>query len=415
MLPQTPRFALFVALVVGVARPSAGATLHVPGGYPTLQAAIDVASPGDEIVVAPGTYSGPGNHTVELRGKSLHLRSEGGPDVTILDAQGSAVEPRRVFLIHELEGPACRIEGFTITGGWAPAGSPVDIGAGMFLGSASPTVEDCVFEGNHGWTGAGLAMDHSLATIRGCIFRANEGNFSPALDVANSEPTVEDCRVEGNVASAGAAVQCRIFDAAIFGRCLFLDNRGSGGGAFAVNQGYARLQDCVFLRNETLASSGRGTVAATGLARLVILRCTLADNDARGTGTVFAASLGGSSPLVEIDHSILGFDRSGQAVLLADAGASAALSCADLFGNAAGDWTGAIAGQLGVDGNFSSDPRFCDRPGGNVMLRQDSPCAPPGATGCGLVGALGVGCGPVALDEESWARIKARHRGVVGP
>ena len=35
--------------------------LHVPSGYPTIQAAIDAAVRGDEIVIADGTYRGAGN------------------------------------------------------------------------------------------------------------------------------------------------------------------------------------------------------------------------------------------------------------------------------------------------------------------------------------------------------------------
>jgi hypothetical protein len=31
-------------------------------------------------------------------------------------------------------------------------------------------------------------------------------------------------------------------------------------------------------------------------------------------------------------------------------------------------------------------------------------------TRCRLIGALPVGCGPVTIEQESWARIKARYR-----
>lgn len=37
---------------------SIGATLRVPQDYSTIQAAIESASPGDEVVISPGTYEG---------------------------------------------------------------------------------------------------------------------------------------------------------------------------------------------------------------------------------------------------------------------------------------------------------------------------------------------------------------------
>src|SRR5262245_15837686 len=56
-------------------------TLHVPSEYPTIQAAIDAAVDGDEIIVAPGTY----HEAINFNGKALHLHSSDGPETTIID------------------------------------------------------------------------------------------------------------------------------------------------------------------------------------------------------------------------------------------------------------------------------------------------------------------------------------------
>jgi hypothetical protein len=93
--------------------------------------------------------------------------------------------------------------------------------------------------------------------------------------------------------------------------------------------------------------------------------------------------------------------------------ASIAISCSDVYGNAGGDWVGCIAGRLGVDGNFSADPLFCDAEGGDFTLSAESPCLPgnhPDGVDCGLIGAFGQGCGPVSVEQETWAGIKARYR-----
>ena len=60
--------------------------------------------------------------------------------------------------------------------------------------------------------------------------------------------------------------------------------------------------------------------------------------------------------------------------------------------------------------NFSADPLFCDPDNGDFTIRSNSPCAPPGVTGCGLIGALGVGCGPVSVEPLSWGGIKGKYR-----
>ena len=54
------------------------------------------------------------------------------------------------------------------------------------------------------------------------------------------------------------------------------------------------------------------------------------------------------------------------------------ISCSDGFGNAGGDWTGPIAGDLGINGNISGDPLFADSMEGDVHLRFDSPCRDSG-------------------------------------
>jgi hypothetical protein len=89
------------------------------------------------------------------------------------------------------------------------------------------------------------------------------------------------------------------------------------------------------------------------------------------------------------------------------------LRCCDVYGNAGGDWGPETGGQLGQEGNISVDPFFCDLAHGDFSLAADSPCLPgnhPTGYNCGLIGALGQGCGPIALLPESWARTKVRYR-----
>jgi len=82
-------------------------------------------------------------------------------------------------------------------------------------------------------------------------------------------------------------------------------------------------------------------------------------------------------------------------------GCSASLACSDVWGNTQGNWTGCLQGQNGINGNISSDPKFCGtaNPDEPYALRSDSPCAPENNPACGQVGAWPVGCLAEGVDE----------------
>ena len=67
--------AMMALLVCGV---TTAATINVPADHATIQAAVDAASGGDEILVAPGTYTGTGIDVVNMLGKAITLRASGG-------------------------------------------------------------------------------------------------------------------------------------------------------------------------------------------------------------------------------------------------------------------------------------------------------------------------------------------------
>src|SRR5947209_17851598 len=65
------------------------ATINVPAGQPTIQAAINAASNGDTVLVAPGTYY----ENINFMGKAITVTSYCGPEVTTINggAAGSVV------------------------------------------------------------------------------------------------------------------------------------------------------------------------------------------------------------------------------------------------------------------------------------------------------------------------------------
>lgn len=72
---------LVTVTFLSIAVPAHGATIAVPGDVAAIQGVIDAASVGDTVVVAPGVY----HEEIDFKGKAITVRSESGPDVTVLE------------------------------------------------------------------------------------------------------------------------------------------------------------------------------------------------------------------------------------------------------------------------------------------------------------------------------------------
>jgi hypothetical protein len=74
-----------------------GATINVPGDFPTIQGGIDAAVDGDTILVAPGDYviTSP----ITFRGKALTLESVSGPEETKILMSDTPDNPERASVV----------------------------------------------------------------------------------------------------------------------------------------------------------------------------------------------------------------------------------------------------------------------------------------------------------------------------
>ena len=87
-----------------------GRQLAVPAQYRTIQAAIDDAREGDEIIVSSGTYP----ETLSLK-KRIILTSSAPKDTTIVAS--TVIDAKKKGTALLIDGAHCVVRGFTITGG----------------------------------------------------------------------------------------------------------------------------------------------------------------------------------------------------------------------------------------------------------------------------------------------------------
>jgi len=395
------------------------------GDFPTIQAAIDAAVDGDIVALADGVFTGPGNRDIDLLGKEITVRSQNGYANCVIDCEGTG----RGFLLVSGETALSVLQGLTVTHGWS--GGEWEEGGAVQCDGSSPTLTDCAFVDNQAHGGGALTFSGGAPSIEGCLF---EGNLSSgdaadggAIRASGTTLTMSGCTFRQNEASAGGgAVACwsGVLDAA---DCAFEANTAESGGALAYAFTPLTLTDCAFTQNS--AASGGATLSQSGTLHSVSA-CLFAENTASSSGggmrfqnlpgnaviEINGCSLVGNSNGqldgidgdAEIANAIIAFAEAGPAVT-----GSATATCCDIFGNAGGDWTGDLAGQLGLDGNFSEDPRFCDPVSGDYTLEAGSPCLPgnhPQGSDCGVIGALGEGCPASPVEATTWGGIKAAYR-----
>jgi len=143
-------------VTTGAGPAHAAGVISVPAGQPTIQAAINAASAGDTVVVAPGIY----HERIDFKGKAIEVRSAAGPASTIIDGDGGGI----VVVFHTAETRASVLRGFTITDGVEPPMESQLVGGGVAVHSASPTIVGNVVTANSG-SGIGvIAGRHSSRT-----------------------------------------------------------------------------------------------------------------------------------------------------------------------------------------------------------------------------------------------------------
>lgn len=253
----------------------------------SIQRAIDAApATGAALCVLPGTYKG----LIDFKGKPINLVSSGGPLVTFLDGGGTGP----VVSFKTAEGKDSILNGFTVRNGRA------NIGAGIFIKEASPTIRNSIVAGNRATgqfgRGGGAAVNGVWAhpSITCTKFLDNSADYGGGALVSaySANPYLRSNLFQGNRAPYGGAISVAWSGRLDLGWTQFLANRADvdGGGIhIGVPHGNALVRQ-VWFKSNTAGNLGGAMWVPAGFAD--VINSTFDGNQA-AVGGAIAAGFGG--------------------------------------------------------------------------------------------------------------------------
>ncbi|MFT5682290.1 MAG: hypothetical protein ACI8RZ_003208 [Myxococcota bacterium] len=259
------------------------ATLTVDAGggadFTSIDDAIDAASSGDSISVAPGTYA----ESINYDGKTLSISSTGGSSVTILDAEGGASWAVRIL---SGEGVGTALIGFTVRN---------ETYSGAYLSGATVLFEDVVFE-DLGYSGSAdnASLDYGGAvriisgtyTFTGVDFDDCQAKLDGgALFIDDGDVTLTNTTIDGGSAGgSGGGVYMANGTLTLEGSSVINSSSGGGGGAIFTTATLIAT-DSSFLNNQATDSASDGGALHLSSATATLSGLTLSDNAAHnGSG-----------------------------------------------------------------------------------------------------------------------------------
>lgn len=180
-------------LGLSISGSATGTVINVPADYPTIQQGLNAASPGDTVLVAPGTYH---ENITWPDVNGIRLLSELGPDTTVIDGDSAGSV---IYLSPTVPmDTTTMIEGFTIQNGGG-----VVHGGGIYCHGSDLIVTNNIIRNNSAliW-GGGIYFEESHARIVGNRIEGNWANGpGGAIHCAiNSSPIIRRNTIRQNAA-----------------------------------------------------------------------------------------------------------------------------------------------------------------------------------------------------------------------
>ncbi|HYF67749.1 MAG TPA: S8 family serine peptidase, partial [Ohtaekwangia sp.] len=394
-------------------------TLLVPANYPTIQAAINAASNGDEIIVSPGTYY----ENINLLGKRIAVvslyHSMGDRkyiENTIIDGS-RPTDPQKASTVtmNSGEDASTLLSGFTIQGGSGtytqlPENSGYNcFGGGILCLASSPVLKNLIVRKNtlssSNGGGGGIMISHGKPALENLEIRENEksaglyifkvnnpskvmvrsisvgkSSDNNGIYISNSNLRLQDIHVEGCTGDVSTGLFLISSTAEVDGAMIHNNNKGVD----------VRACNRITFRNTVISNNiGDGGIWCTS-TDLELINTTVAGNrlanDYGGAG-IFITNLDSRITLINsILHGNLwtehntGIIRKNQISFLDDGGAVTA-AYSNIEGGQAGVKYFNGSSQIMVNwlsGNISSDPLFFKPDKNDYHLSNGSPSSGSG-------------------------------------
>jgi hypothetical protein len=378
---------LLVSLFVPVAVDAA--TIRVPADAPTIQQAVDAAVAGDIVLVSPGTYV----ENINFRGKAITVESEQGPEVTIIDGNGTG----SVVTFAGRETRSAVLRRFTIRNGASSSGG------GVLIHTSSPSIVGNKIVNNGACSGAGVYSYFSSPLIQGNTISRNfvyacsgASGLGVYIGGDSAAELIDNVITENSGYANGGGVTLFAAGRAVLRGNVIARNLTSGfspctsgGGIWMVNFSQATIVNNLVVGNAAGCGGGFYWGASSGVTTLV--NNTFADNDG-AQGSAIAVS-GVDSRHVIHNNVIVG--KAGQTALYCSNSSSTSspvVNSSNVFTPQGVAYGGTCLDQTGQRGNISADALFARPPFGDVpgdyRLHGASPAIDAGNNAAPLLAAV---------------------------
>ena len=333
------------------------------------------------------------NNTANDDGGGICCKTHSSPTLTNVQIMANSAGHGGGMSCHDNSHPF--LSDVTIDGNTASV-----MGGGLYSDSYSnPSLETVTVLNNHALEadGGGLCLLNSEGALNNVVIQGNSAaSHGGGLYLQGpTSPSISNIQIIENNAHKGGGIYCYFSGQLHAVNILVSSNQAwKGAGLHIMDWVATTLEGCT-ISNNTASFQGAGIHSDN--TAIVLDNTTITGNHANDSGGGVNCTANTS---LDFTECIL---WSNQPESIRIESGEVAVLCSDVQGG----WTG--------DGNFNLDPLFCDPVDNDYYLHADSPCLPgnhPDGNDCGLIGALGHGCG--ATQEPIFTE-DFNHSGSMAP